>query len=159
MTLRRSPPRLRLVLKPSFALTALLASAHAGAAVALAVALPDSWLALLAAVILALHGGWVVQLHGLRLAKRSVVWVELHEEDRCIVGRRSGAVDSCRIGIDTYVTPALIVLHLVPQLRGRTIFVVLLPDSCAPRTLRRLRGRLRLMKPAAGDGTAQDASL
>jgi len=159
MTVSRAPPRLRLVLRPSAVLVALLAVAHCVAAVALGIALPGGLLDALAAALLAIHGGWAVHCHGLLRAKRSVVWLELCEEDRCVVGRGSGAMLTCRIGVDSYVTPALVVLHLAPQPRGRAIFVVLLPDSSSPDALRRLRARLRLMKTFSSTGSEQDARL
>ena len=139
----RQVPTLRIALRPSRMLIAMLATAHLAAVAAAAVSHPGTLLKLALCAALAVNGCWTLRRHGLLKAAASIVALEIRGESDCLAQMRDQRWIECRVLASSYVTPLLVVLHL--RCRGHRFarHVVILPDSMPAETFRRLRVRLR----------------
>ena len=161
MSLRgeRDVPALRIDVHPSRALACALVLAHAVAAGAVIVSVPQWYGRVLAGVLLLVNACWALRRHALLLASRAVVALEFRDECECSIVRRDGGHLACRVQGSSYVSTWLVVLHLEEPGRRRPHYVVLAPDSVAPDRLRRLRVRLRWANPYAAGVEARNAPL
>jgi hypothetical protein len=138
---------LRVTLRASRRLGAVLVGLHAGAAatVLVADALPlEVRVALAAAAVLSLRGAW--RAHASRAAPGAVVCIAHDDLGGWRVEYRDGR--RCRVMpvATTLVHPALTLLVLRPLGAGRSarrIHVTIAPDALRAQDFRRLRGRLR----------------
>jgi hypothetical protein len=129
-----------LALKPSWTLAALLSVLHGMALCAAFVALSGFPLALVGFGVLV---SCVVSLaDALQGLPASVAWLELQEDGTGRWRDKKGREHPVRAARGTWVSPELVILGLVPP-RGRTRWLVLLPDSAAGEALRGLRVWLR----------------
>jgi toxin CptA len=135
--------RLSLRLRPSRALTWLLAGAHAMAATALWLAPFAAAWSLAGSVALATYLVWVLRQHAWRNAAGSVVELELRDD--CSVSARShaGRWTGYQVSGATFVSPLLTVLNLDAQAGWRGRSVLITPDSLDADSFRRLRVWLR----------------
>jgi toxin CptA len=145
---------LRISLKPSRYLAALVGAAHAAAAaLVLPLDLPlAAKVALGAAIVLsAWHSAWGgAMLRG----SRSILSIELDRERRISVQSRAGGWQEATLLGTTYVSPALTILNV--RVRGERLarHVVVLPDSMPSEDFRQLRVLLRWSRKPADAGAA-----
>ena len=137
------PYMVRVSLKPSRRLAALLICAHLAAAAALIPLDLSPWAKIAIAAAVAGSLWHALRLHALQRNAASVTELVLHAGDRAAVRVRSGDWVEGRVLGTTYVTPALVVLNL--RLDGRRFarHVVILRDSTDAEALRRMRVLLR----------------
>lgn len=139
----RGIPALRIALQPSRMLASLLACAHLIAALAVLAAVAQWSLRALAGIALLASALRAIACHASLRAPRAVTALEFRDPLECTLVQRDGSRVEAQVQGSSYVTPRLLVLHLrQPDGRGRR-FVVLMADSIAPQSLRRLRVRLR----------------
>ena len=134
---------LRIGLRSSRLLAAILALAH-GAAIA-AVSVLDIPFAVKAVAAAGLAVNWLILV-------RKQAWlqtpdaataIEISSDNMLSVQTRDGAWSECEVLGTTYVTPYLTVLNLRPA-DGRAVRrIVILPDSAHPEDFRKLRVWLR----------------
>jgi toxin CptA len=143
---------LSISLRPSWRLLLILAAAHVMAAGCAALSLPLGWGCTAAAVGLAslcFHA----RRDALLKAPGSVTGITLDREGRCALRSGEGGELEGRVLASTFVSVALVVIHLRLD-SGRKRSVVLLSDSADAEDLRRLRVRLRHglhgLDPASG---------
>lgn len=118
-------------------LTALLAAAHGAALAALLFVLPlRAGLALAAALVVSLI--YYLLRDAWRRLPGSCIGLVL-EDEGVVLHRRDGVQVSCVIGPGSLVTPALTVLHALPQGARLARSVVILPDSLDAESFRKLR--------------------
>ena len=136
------PARLRIELKPSRQLAAVLLVAHAltaAAVLALPVALAVR-IALLALIALSL--GRCARHPAVSAAPRGCVALEVHRDGSAQWWRAQG-MHAGRVLGDSFVSPLLTVVALRRDDDGRRESIVLLPDSAEADALRALRVWLR----------------
>lgn len=150
---------MRIELRPSFQLVAVLACAHLAAAGLCIYVLPFWWWGLAVCGAFALAAFWTVRRHALLLHADSVVGFELAGEEGCELRLRNGQGIAARMLPSTYVALWLIVLDL--EIPGRRLRrrAVIWPDSLPEDLLRRLRVRLRWTSLAASRAEGAEASL
>jgi toxin CptA len=134
---------LRLALKPSRLLGAIVVTAHAAAGVTLVPLALPAWMRLAAAAGLVLSLGHALWYRVLLRGASSVADVELLGGDDARLFLRNGAILDARVLETSYVTPLLTVLNLRLAEQRCTRHVVLLRDSAEAETLRRARVLLR----------------
>jgi len=133
-------PSLRFDLRPSLKLACLLVLAHGLALAAAGVSL-TGWSRYVACAGVLLSGlAWLTSV--LHRRSRSAVSLELHQDGRAYWRDGKGKVHEGRLGKDSFVSAALIVMGLEQIGRARK-WVVLMADSASQEDLRRLRVRLR----------------
>src|SRR6266540_116202 len=133
-------PALRIDLKPSLQLAALLGVAHILALAAAWVSLAG-WPRYLVACGVLLSGA-VCLVETLHRSSTGAVSLELHADGRASWRDRNGAWHEGKLGADHFVSTALVVMGLDQVERGRK-WVVLMADSAPAEELRRLRIWLR----------------
>jgi hypothetical protein len=143
MAIERPLPVLWVAVRPSRILTWLIGCGHAMAAGAVLAALPQAHLRVLAGLALLASALRAIARHALLRDRHAVAALELHGEAGCTLVQRDGTRAAAQVLGSSYVTRALTVLHLRQESRRRLRYVVLMSDSAAPETLRRLRVRLR----------------
>jgi hypothetical protein len=148
-----SPTFLRLDLKPSPRLAALLGAAHF-------LALAAAWASLsgwpLAAVVAGILVSAAASLaEALHRAGRAAVSVELHEDGRAAWQDSRGGWHEARLGGGHFVAAGLVVMGLNRK-NGRK-WIVILPDSAPQEDLRRLRVWLRWRRAPGAQGQADHA--
>ena len=131
---------LRIDLRPSLRLAALLGVAHVFALAAAWVSLADWPLYLVGSGVLLSGAACLVET--LHRSSRAAVSFELHADGRASWRDRSGAWHEGKLGADHFVSTALVVMGLDQIEQGRK-WVVLMADSASAEGLRRLRIRLR----------------
>ena len=139
---------LRVSLKPSILLSAILCAVHvAGVAILFTLEASASFRVAAVAVI-ALSLGRSMWLHALLRAQQSVIALTIEDQERCTLQTRSGAILPARILGSTYVTSSLTVISAKPTGAHRSRHVLLLKDSIASEDFRRLRVILRWARRA-----------
>lgn len=134
---------LRITLRPSWILTAILAAAHGGAiAVVVAVGMPP-WLQWIAVTALVVNFTWDVRRSALLRSPDAVVAIEIAADDAFSIQTRRGGWIECKVLGSTYVTAFLSILNLEAQGSGGTRRAVILPDSIDAEDFRKLRVWLR----------------
>jgi hypothetical protein len=150
---------LRVDLRPSRALTYALALAHAAAAAATVVALPQWYVCVPVAAALLASACWTLRRHALLLAASAAIALDFRGECDCAIVCRDGSRLACRVQGSSYVSTWLVVLHLERPGRSLPRYVVLAPDGVASDRWRRLRVRLLWANPYRAGIAARDASL
>lgn len=134
---------LKIKLRASWRLAAVLLIAH-GAAIALIVVVSiPQWLGLVAATALILSCLVSVRRTGLLLAPASTISIEISSDDVLTVQTRRGEWIECEVLASTYVASFLTVLNLREVERERIRHVVVLSDSIDAENFRNLRVWLR----------------
>jgi toxin CptA len=134
---------LRVTLKPSRFLAAVLVAAHAAAAVTLLPLALPAWVKLLIALCIAgslCHALW---RHAWLRSAVSVTAIELHEGGAAGVEMRDGGCREARVLRTTYVSAALCVVNL--QIPGAVFarHAIVVSDNVDAESFRRLRVWLR----------------
>jgi toxin CptA len=134
---------LRVTLKPSRSLAAVLIVAHVAAGATLWPLDVPAWGKLSLAALMAMSLAFTVRRHALLASAASVRSIEIHEEDRAAVHTRAGGWQEARVLGTTYVSPLLTVLNF--RVAGRVFaqHAVIVPDNVDGDAFRRLRVLLR----------------
>jgi toxin CptA len=138
----RTPPArdaatLRIALRPSRWLGAVLGAGHA-AALAIAAAMLPASAACCAVIALGLSWLEVQRRHAARTAADAVIGLELSTSEGMVVHQRNGRYQAGP-PVSRFVSPALVVVTLRPPGGWRTIAVVIVPDAVGAEAHRRLR--------------------
>jgi toxin CptA len=134
---------LKISLRPSRVLAAILIVAH-GAAIAAVVAVDmPLWLKLIAAAALILSLFLTVRREALLLTPDAAVALEISADDVLSIQTRRGEWLECEVLGSTYVMSFLSILNLRQTDGGATTRIVILPDSIAAEDFRKLRVWLR----------------
>jgi hypothetical protein len=152
------PSVLRIELKPSPQLAALLLAAHALALFA-AWASVSGWLLVVVAAGVSVSAAWSLA-ESLRRSGAAAVSLELREDGGAAWRDRSGDWHPARLGGGHFVGGRLIIAELREPDRRK--WLVLLPDAAAPEDLRRLRLWLRWRRAPdleTGDGPPNSNNL
>lgn len=142
---------------PSWRLAALLASLHvlAGGAVLASGLTTPLRVLLVLALGAALAGS--LRRHVWRHDVGAVVAFRVGEGGAVTAELRSGRILEGRVAGETVAHPALVILRIVTEAGRRTTLIA--PDTLDPETFRRLRLRLRWMRPQPGrDGPPAGAA-
>src|SRR5687767_754455 len=103
---------LRVILKPSRRLAAVLVGAHGAAAVTLLPLDLPAWAKAVSALFIAVSLVHALRRHAWLRSAASVTAVELHEQDGAALETRGGTRHEARVLGTTYVTPKLCVMNL-----------------------------------------------
>jgi len=133
------PSALRIELKPSLQLAALLLAAHALALFA-AWASVSGWLLVAVAAGVSVSAVWSLA-ESLHRSGKAAVALEIREDGGAAWRDRSGGWHPARLGGGHFVAGGLIIAEL--RQPDRRKFLALLPDAAAQEDLRRLRLWLR----------------
>lgn len=134
---------LKVSLRPSWILAAILAAAHGAAIAAVALAGMPPWLQLIAIAALAVSLMFEIRQTVLLRAPDAVVAIEIASDDALSVQTRRGDWIRCEVLGSTYVTYFLAIVNLREQGGGRVKRAVILPDSTDAEDFRKLRVWLR----------------
>lgn len=134
---------IRLALRPSRRLAALLGVASGGACLAVALLPLPSWQRLALVLAIAAAAGYHVARDALLRMPGSVVALEVTSEGALRFQSRAGAWCDAAVRGDSVVTPWLTVLNLAEPEKRRARRAILLADSGDSGMLRRLRVWLR----------------
>ena len=139
---------IRIELKSSRILAAILTAAHAAAAVLVMLLAVPLVLKLTAIAALAASLAWTVRKNALLRSCGSVTGIEIASDDTLSVRRRTGDWVPCAALGTTYVAGFVVILN-VKELEGRRVqHAVVLPDSIDAEDFRRLRVWLRWKRGA-----------
>lgn len=134
---------LKVGLRPSWILAAILAAAHGAAIVIIALVSMPLWLELIAIAALAANLIYEIR-HTVSLrAPDAVVALEIASDDALSIQTRRGDWIRCEVLGSTYVTYLLVILNLKDLEYGRVKRAVILPDSIDAEDFRKLRVWLR----------------
>ncbi len=135
-------------------LSAVLLAGHFAAVVCvLAVPLPTLFQGLVGlALLISLAGS--LWHHALRRASRAIVAIEPMTDGWVAAHCRDGRCWTGRVAQDSFVSPAWVVLRIVPDGMRRARTVVIPGDAVQAEAFRRLRVWLRWGVPAVGPGAA-----
>ncbi|HYC46314.1 MAG TPA: protein YgfX [Burkholderiales bacterium] len=133
----------RIELRPSPRLAAVLVAAHLFAAAALAPLDLPWWFKLAGALVVCASLVRSLRCHALLRSRAAIMQVDLREGDRAAVRMRGGDWLKARVLGTTYVTPVVTILNVRLPGRRSARHVVLLSDSADEDTLRRARVALR----------------
>ena len=134
---------LRVALKPSCQLAAVLTAAHVAAAVALVPLYLPLWAKLSVTLLIAASLAYTVRRHALLVSRAALTGIELREMDRAAIRTRADTWEEARILGTTYVSPVLTVVNL--RVTGRIFprHLLIVPDNVDADAFRRLRVLLR----------------
>jgi len=133
----------KITLRPSRILTAILVIAH-GAAIAMVVlAGMPLWLDLIAIAALVANLVFVARQTALLRAPDAVLGLEITSDDKLSIQTRRGGWIECEVLGSTYVISFLTILNLKGIDSGRTMRAVIMPDSLDAEDFRKLRVWLR----------------
>ena len=145
-------PVLRIDLRASWALAAILVVAHGGAIAAVLVVSMPSWLQLTAAAALAVNLANVLWRKALLQNPAAVVSIEIASDDVLSIRTRRGEWVEYDVCGDTYVLWFLTMLNLRRPGKGRRLSVAILPDAIEAEEFRKLRVWLRWKGEAEAAG-------
>ncbi len=134
---------LKVRLRPSWILAAILAAAHGAAIVIIALVSMALWLQLIAIAALAASLIYEIRHTVLLRAPDAVVALEIASDDALSIQTRGGDWIRCEVLGSTYVTYLLVILNLKDLEHGRVKRAVILPDSIDAEDFRKLRVWLR----------------
>ena len=134
---------LRIDLRPSRILAAILVIAHGAAIAAVALAGMPPWLQLIAIAALAANLMFEIRQTVLLRAPDAVVAIEIASDDALSIQTRRGDWIECEVLGSTYVIYFLAIVNLKEQGSGRVKRAVILPDSIDAEDFRKLRVWLR----------------
>ena len=134
---------LRVTLKPSRSLAAVLTLAHSAAAATVIPLETPLWAKSLLALAILASLARALFRHALLRSPGSLRAIELRENDETAVQTRDGAWHEARILGTTYVSPLMSVINL--RLEGRMLarHMLIVQDNADAEYFRRLRVRLR----------------
>ena len=139
---------LKIDLRYSGLLIAILVAAHGAAIVlVLLVGLPQ-WLQIISVGVLAASLVYYVKQLALLRSPNSVVAIDVASDDAFSVQTRRGDWLACEVLVSTYVASFLTVLNLKETEKNAVRHVVILPDSIDADDFRRLRVWLRWKRGA-----------
>jgi hypothetical protein len=134
---------LKIALRPSVALLAILLVAHAAAIAAIVVLDVAPAFKFAAGSVLAASLLFNVARYALLRTARSVVALEISSANELSIGLRGGEWVECEVSGDTYVTSFLTVVNLRRRDTRKRVAVPLLPDMLDREDFRKLRAWLR----------------
>jgi toxin CptA len=134
---------LKVSLRPSWILAAILAAAHGAAIAVIALVSVPLWLQLIAIAALAVNLVFEIRQTVLLRAPDAVVALEIASDDALSIQTRRGDWIECEVLGSTYVTYFLAIVNLKDQGSGRVKRAVILPDSIDAEDFRKLRVWLR----------------
>src|SRR5258708_301096 len=135
---------LKISLRPSWILAAVLAGAHGGAIAVIVIVDMTLWLELIAIAALIVNLVAALRRTALLLAPDSVVAIEIGSDDTLSIQTRRGSrIDGCEVLGSTYVAAFLAIINLREPETRAIRHVVLLRDSIDAEDFRRLRVWLR----------------
>jgi len=142
-------PMLKVSLRPSRILAAILIAAHGCAIAIVALVVMQLWLELIAITALAINLISVLRRTALLLAPDSVVAIEIGSDDTLSIQTRRGSrIGECEVLENTYVAAFLAIINLREPETRAVRHVVLLRDSIDGEDFRRLRVWLRWKRSA-----------
>ncbi|MBI4192024.1 MAG: hypothetical protein HY525_15970 [Betaproteobacteria bacterium] len=134
---------LKITLRASWMLAAILAAAH-GAAIAMVIAVDmPPWLKLIALAALALDLLFYARRTALLLTPESVAAIEISSDNVLSIQTRRGGWTECEVLGSTYVSSFLTVLNLRRLDNRNRKSVAILPDAIDAEDFRKLRVWLR----------------
>ena len=140
---------LKISLRPSRILAAILVAAHGGAIAVIVIVDMTLWLELIAITALAVNLVAALRRTALLLAPDSVVAIEIGSDDTLSIQTRRGSrIDECEVLASTYVAAFLAIINLREPETRAIRHVVLLRDSIDAEDFRRLRVWLRWKRSA-----------
>ena len=134
---------LRVTLRPSFSLAAVLTVAHAAAGATLVPLQLPGWTKGVLALAVAASFVHALLHHALLRSPRSLRAIELREEYEAAVQTRDGNWHEAQVLGTTYVSPLLSVVNLRVQGRILAQHMLIVPDNANPDHYRQLRVWLR----------------
>ncbi len=134
---------MKITLRPSRILTAILVLAHGAAIAIVALAGMPLWPALIAIAALVANLIYDLRQTALLRAPDALIALEIASDDRLIVQTRRREWIECAVLGSTYVTSFLTILNLKVIDSGRNTRAVILPDSLEAEDFRKLRVWLR----------------
>jgi toxin CptA len=139
---------LRIALRPSRILAAILVIAHGAALAVIALVSVPLWLKVIAIAALAVSLVFEIRQTVLLRAPDAVVALEIASDDALSIQTRRGDWIECEVLGSTYVTYFLAIVNLKDQGSGRVKRAVILPDSIDAEDFRKLRVWLRWKRNA-----------
>jgi toxin CptA len=140
---------LKISLRPSRILAAILVAAHGGVIAVVAIISVPLWLDLIAITALAVNLVAVVRRTALLLTPDSVVAIEIGSDDALSIQTRRGSwISECEVLGSTYVAAFLAIVNVRDPETGAVRHVILLRDSIDAEDFRRLRVWLRWKRSA-----------
>jgi toxin CptA len=139
---------LRIALRPSRILAAILVIAHGAALAVIALVSVPLWLKVIAIAALAVSLVFEIRQTVLLRAPDAVVALEITSDDALSIQTRRGDWIECEVLGSTYVTYFLAIVNLKDQGSGRVKRAVILPDSIDAEDFRKLRVWLRWKRNA-----------
>lgn len=134
---------LRVSLRPSWILAAILAAAHGAAIAVIALVSVPPWLQVIVIAALAASLVFEIRKTALLRAPDAVVALEIASDDALSIQTRRGGWIECDVLGSTYVIYFLAIVNLKEQGSGRVRRAVILPDSIDAEDFRKLRVWLR----------------
>lgn len=134
---------LRVSLRPSFILAAILVIVHGAAIAVILMANMPPWLALIAIAALVINLGVSIWRNALTRGGNAVVEIGVASDTALSIRTRRGEWLECEVRGDTYVAWFLTVLNLRQIGTGKRLSVAILPDAIDAEDFRRLRVWLR----------------
>lgn len=134
---------MKIILRPSRILTAILVLAHGAAIAVVALAGMPFWLELIAIAALVASLVFDVRQTALLRAPDAVITLEIASDDKLSIQTRRSEWIECEVLGSTYVTSFLTILNLKGRDSGRNTRAVILPDSLDAEDFRKLRVWLR----------------
>ncbi len=134
---------MKINLRPSRILTAILVLAHGTAIAMVVLAGMPPWLASIAIVALVVDLVFNVRQTAWLRAPDALIALEITSDENFSIQTRRGEWIECDVLGSTYVTSFLTILNLKAMDGGRAMRAVILPDSLDAEEFRQLRVRLR----------------
>lgn len=134
-------------IKVSRLLGVVVIASHLGAGL-LTVLLPWSlWAQTVLVGGIAASARFAVRRHAWRYASGAVTGLEIDTDGEYFVRRGAGEWLACRY-VESFLSPWLAIVRLIPEGRRRPVSVLLAADAVAPEQFRELRARLHFQTPA-----------
>ena len=143
MSSNRYAAPLALEIAPSVPFVLVLAGAHGGVVIVLAMLPLDYGLVAVLTLLVMVHAGYAIRRHALLRDAQSVTRVGWDAQDQWTLTRRDGTTCSARLLPGSYLHPLLTVLNFKVT-RWRRVSVVILPTRVDTEGFRQLRVRLML---------------
>src|SRR5215470_2181096 len=140
----KTPPPLRLELKPSRLAAKLLAAGVVATALLIAWLPGEWWWRAAVAVAIGAYGVWMVRSRAYAALPRSIVALEVGADLRAIFIERSGRRIDGTVQPDSYVGAMLTTIVLRPTGAYQSRAIAILPDMLGAEDFRKLRVLLRL---------------
>ena len=138
---------LKVSLRPSLILAAILLAAHGAAIAVIAVVSMPLWLQLSAIAALAASLTFNIRQAALLRSPDAVIAIEIASDNTFSIQTRRGDWLECEVLGNTYVSSFLTILNLRQTDNGAVRRAVILPDSIAAEDFRQLRVWLRWKEP------------